>query len=185
VHSHVSTRALLYPICTTAACVLLAVAKGRFPWLTTAARILLGLEFAVPVADRLGLLGPHGTPGVSWGDFRHFIAYTAHVNAFAPAAIVPALAVLATIYEGTLAITLLLGVRTRIAALAALVLLCVYATAMTVSGLGFGDGSQFYYAVLVLAAAALVIAVTDRSQLSADGFFARFLRTNKAQVPKT
>ena len=84
--------------------------------LRRASRLLIGFAFFENVIDRLGFIGPPGAPGVSWGDFPHFIAYTAQVNAFAPPAIIPALAVLATIAEGTFALTMLLGLRVRLAA---------------------------------------------------------------------
>jgi hypothetical protein len=52
-------------------------------------RIALGLSFLFPVADRLGILGPPGTAGVTWGNFANFLRYNARVNSFMPAAIRP------------------------------------------------------------------------------------------------
>ena len=39
-------------------------------YLTIPLRLALALSFLFPVADRLGLLGPPGTPGVAWGNFK-------------------------------------------------------------------------------------------------------------------
>jgi len=68
----------------------------RWKWLTPALGILIGLNFGLAVGDRFGLLGHHGSPGVSWGDFGHFVAYTRQVNSFLPASFAPFLAVAAS-----------------------------------------------------------------------------------------
>lgn len=39
-------------------------------------RLALAAGFLSAVADRLGLWGPPGTPGVAWGGFGPFLAYT-------------------------------------------------------------------------------------------------------------
>ena len=62
-------------------------------YLTIPLRLALALSFLFPVADRLGLLGPPGTPGVTWGNFTNFLSYNAQVNSFLPAVIRPALGV--------------------------------------------------------------------------------------------
>jgi hypothetical protein len=38
--------------------------------------LLIGFAFFENVIDRLGFLRPPGAPGVSWGDFPHFLAYS-------------------------------------------------------------------------------------------------------------
>ena len=52
------------------------------------ARIALGAAFLSAVADRFGLWGRYG----GWGNFANFEKYTAQVNSFMPAFIVPFLA---------------------------------------------------------------------------------------------
>jgi uncharacterized membrane protein YphA (DoxX/SURF4 family) len=99
------------------------------------ARLALGASFLSAVADRLGLHGPYGTPGVAWGDFAHFTAYTAVVNRFAPTALVPFLAWTATLLEIVLGVLLIAGLFTRLAALAAGALLLVFALGMA-TGIG-------------------------------------------------
>jgi len=66
---------------------------GLSDYLTVPLRLALAMSFLFPVADRLGLLGPPGTAGVSWGNFINFLRYNAQVNSFAPAAIQPVLGV--------------------------------------------------------------------------------------------
>ena len=108
------------------------------------------------VADRFGLWGPPGAANVSWGDWPHFVAYTAKVNSFLPAMIAPAVAIVATAAEALLGVALLLGVFPRAVALASFALLALFAGAMTLS---FGIKAPLNYSVFVDAAAALMLSV--------------------------
>jgi putative oxidoreductase len=163
VHAHPAFADIYYPLIFTPAAAVLAVTAGRLRWWAAVPRLLIALGFVVNVADRLGFLGAPGAPGVSWGDFQHFIAYTAQVNAFAPTAIVPTLAVLATIAEGSLGLTMLFGVRVRLASLGSALLLFVFATAMVLSGL-----SQFQYSVYLMSVTAWALSTIDASAFTVD-----------------
>lgn len=146
-----------YPLTYAAPFLLLALTGGRVRGIASLLRLPLAVAFLDAVADRLGLLGPHGTPGVAWGDFAHFISYTARLNAFMPAATVPALAVLA--------IALIFGIYLPVAAIGSAALLFLFATAMTIAGF-----SQFSYGVYLMAAGALALSTVDASLLSMDSF---------------
>jgi hypothetical protein len=124
---HEPWSSMSYPLTYAAPFLFLAVTYGRIRWIASLLRLPVAAAFLDAVADRLGFLGPHGTPGVAWGDFTHFIAYTATLNPFVPHAIIPALAVLATLGETTFGIALLLGIRLRIAAFGSAVLLFLFA----------------------------------------------------------
>ncbi len=163
VRMHPAFDSIYYPVLFTPVAAALALTGGRVRWVATIARLLIGIAFVENVIDRLGFIGPPGAPGVSWGDFRHFIEYTAQVNAFAPAAIIPALAVLATIAEGTFGVTMLLGVRVRRASVGSALLLFTFATAMVLSGL-----SEMQYGVYLMSIAAWALATVDASALSVD-----------------
>ncbi len=152
-----------YDAVIIAAFVGLALAHGRVRWLNAGLRILVGLTFLGSVADRFGLLGAAGAAGVSWGDFDHFIAYTRSVNAFLPASWASTLAVVATIGESILGAMLIIGLRTRLAAVGAALLLLVFGSAMVVS---LGIGAQFDYAVAVLAAGSWFLATVDSNALA-------------------
>ncbi|MEO8880091.1 MAG: hypothetical protein ABI446_06795 [Gemmatimonadaceae bacterium] len=160
---HPAFSSIYYAAVFTPIAAALALTSGRVRWIATLTRIVIGIAFFENVIDRLGFLGPPGAPGVSWGDFHHFIAYTAVVNAFAPAAIIPALAVVATLFEGTFGVTMLLGVRVRLASIGSALLLFTFATAMILSGI-----SQLPYAVYLMSIAAWSIATIDASALSID-----------------
>ena len=159
-----------YLVVLVAGFAMLAATFGRWRWIAASLRVFLGLDFLGSVSDRFGLLGPPGAAGVAWGDFGHFVTYTHQVNAFLPADVAPALAVLATIAEISLGFGLVLGVRVRLAALGASMLLLTYGIAMTIS---LGVASQFPYAVFMLSAGAWALATVDARPLSVDLLLAR------------
>lgn len=160
---HEPWSSMNYPLTFAMPFLFLAVTYGRARWIASLLRFPAAAAFLDAVTDRLGLLGPHGTPGVSWGDFSHFIAYTAALNPFMPHATIPALAVLATLGESIFGITLLLGIRLRIATIGSAALLFLFATAMTISGF-----SQFSYGVYLMSAGMLALSTVDASLFSVD-----------------
>lgn len=123
-------------------------------WVVWFLRITLSAVFLSAVADRFGLWGPPGSPQIAWGDFQHFLKYTAQVNSFAPRAFIPFLGWTATIAELVLGIWLLAGFKLHWAAYASAVLLLAFAVAMTIS---FGIKSPLNYSVFPDAAAALAL----------------------------
>ena len=94
-------------------------------------RLALGFSFLSADADRFGLWGSFGAPHVAWGTFARFVTYTGQLNWFLPKAAIPALAIFATGAEAVVAILLLLGWQTRIAAALSGVLLLSFAVTMT------------------------------------------------------
>jgi len=136
--------------------------------LTIPMRVALALGFLSSVADRCGLLGPPGTPGVAWGNFANFLTYSAAVNSFAPSMVQLALAITATILEGLLGV-LLLTLFTQLAALITSLLLLSFAAAMTIS---LGLKPVLDYSVLSALCGALFLAAQDRYPLSVDALLA-------------
>jgi putative oxidoreductase len=116
------------------------------------ARIALGAAFLSAVADRFGLWGKYG----GWKNFATFTAYTAQVNSFVPAFLIPSLAWAATVAELSVGVALILGVWTRRVALGAAILLFLFGTAMAIS---FGIKSPLDYSVFSASAAAVSLAV--------------------------
>jgi uncharacterized membrane protein YphA (DoxX/SURF4 family) len=96
-------------------------------------RLALGISFLSAVGDRFGFWGPFGQPHVAWGDFSHFIAYTAKLNWFMPSATIPALAWASTCAEILLGVALVLGAFTRVAAFLSGLLLLVFALVMNLA----------------------------------------------------
>jgi hypothetical protein len=76
---------------------------------------------------------------------------------------IPTLAVLATIAEGTLGLAMLVGFRVRLAAAGSALLLFVFATAMVLSGL-----SQFQYSVYLMSVTAWALSTRSHETLALD-----------------
>jgi putative oxidoreductase len=115
------------------------------------ARIALGAAFLSAVADRFGLWGQNS----AWGIFAKFTEYTAQVNSFMPASLIPFLAWAATIAESVLGVSLIIGIWPRWVALGAATLLFLFGTAMAIS---FGIKSPLDFSVFSASAAALLLA---------------------------
>lgn len=118
------------------------------------ARIAVGAAFLSAVADRFGLWGASGKPGVAWGDFAHFTQYVGMVNSFLPARVIPAVAWMATIAETILGLGLILGVYKRVVAFGSAVLLLLFALAMTIS---FGLKAPLDYSVFSASGASFLL----------------------------
>ena len=116
------------------------------------ARIALGAAFLSAVADRFGLWGKYG----GWGNFANFTHYTAQVNSFMPAFIIPFLAWAATATELLLGIGLVVGIWPPWVAFGAATLLFLFGTAMAIS---FGIKSPLDYSVFSASAGALLLAL--------------------------
>src|SRR5205807_6684566 len=115
-------------------------------WAILYARIALGTAFLSGIADRFGLWGK----ATGYGDFAHFVRYTAKVNSFMPAFTIPFLAWIATVAELVLGIALITGVWLRWVALGSALLLFLFGAAMAIS---FGLKSPLDYSVFSASAA--------------------------------
>jgi hypothetical protein len=122
------------------------------------ARAALAASFLSAVADRLGLWGPPGAQGVSWGSLSKYEEYVAQLNWFLPAGLVPAVGWVATTCEVILAIGLLIGWRLNRVAVAAGLLLTTFAVSMAVA---LGLKSPLDYSVPSAAAAAFLLAAVS------------------------
>jgi len=137
-------------------------------------RLALGISFLSAVADRFGLWGPFGQPHVAWGDFSHFTAYTAKLNWFLPASLIPAIAILSSIAETVLGLLLIIGWKTRIAAFLSGLLLLVFALTMTFA---LGVKAPLDASVFSAAAGGFLLAAFFRFPFSLDELSSRPTRT--------
>ena len=115
----------------------------------------LAAGFLSSIADRFGLWGPPGAPGVNWGDFEHFTAYAGQVNSYLPSSLAPAAAWASTVAEAVLGLTLLVGLFTRPSAVLSGLLLFAFASALTVS---FGVQKAISFSVFAASAGAFLLA---------------------------
>jgi putative oxidoreductase len=133
--------------------------SGRLSIANRIAPLLLRLALSVTllsaVADRFGIWGPPGAATADWGDWTHFVAYTAKVNSFLPSALAPILAIIATAAEALLGVALILGVFRRSVAWASAIVLALFASAMTSS---LGIKAPLNYSVFADVAAAFALA---------------------------
>ncbi len=127
----------------------------KTPAIALYARLALGLAFLSAVASRFGLWDR----SLDGAHFRNFVKYTAEVNSFMPGASIPFLAWSATLAETVLGLALIAGVKLRLTAVCASVLLALFGTAMAIS---FGPKSPLDYSVFSASAAALLLANLER-----------------------
>jgi putative oxidoreductase len=120
------------------------------------ARLAFGITLLSAVADRFGLWGPYGAPHVAWGDWAHFVHYCGVLNSYAPAALIPALAWISTIFEIAFGVAFLVGFQLEYVAYGSAILFALFAFGMT---WGTGIKSPLDASVFADAAGALLFAV--------------------------
>jgi len=124
-------------------------------------RLSIAGGFLSSVADRLGILGPPGTPNVAWGAWAPFVEYAGKLNWFAPAPIVSFLAWAATFSEIVFAVGLIVGWQLRWFALGSGLLLLCFALAMTFA---LGIKAPLNYSVFAASAGSFFLATSTRWQ---------------------
>jgi uncharacterized membrane protein YphA (DoxX/SURF4 family) len=128
-------------------------------------RLALGVSFLSAVADRFGIWGVYGQRNVAWGNYARFVDYTAKLDWFLPAAMIPAVALIATAAEALFGLLLVLGWKTRITAFLSGVLLTAFALAMTVA---LGAKAPLNFSVFSAAGGAFLLATSSEFPFSLD-----------------
>lgn len=128
-------------------------------------RLALGLSFLAAVADRFGLWGAFGQPNVSWGNFARFVSYTEKLNWFLPKAMISTLAITATCAEALLGLCLVIGWRTRSAALMSGILLILFGVTMAVA---LGVKAPLDFSVFSAAGGAFLLATCTEFPFGVD-----------------
>ncbi|WPU93159.1 DoxX family protein [Mucilaginibacter sabulilitoris] len=130
-------------------------------------RLALGIGFLMPVMDRLGFMGPQGSGGATWGDWKHFIDYTNTLIPFASRPVSNIMGFLATIAEAVFGICLIIGFRIKEVALGAGILTLVFGLCMAIF---LSIGAPFNYPVFVFTGSALVLSDIDHYKWSIDNY---------------
>ncbi len=130
-------------------------------------RLAIGSAYLWFVADRLGFLGPNGSPHVGWGDWPHFLKGASQVMSFLPQRVIPIFAILATIGEFSFGLLLVLGLFTRLAAIGSGLLSFLFACSMAISS---GIESPLGYSVFTLSAASFLLATIPNYKWSVDAW---------------
>ena len=133
-------------------------------------RMGLGIGFLSAVADRFGLWGGFGQPNVEWGNFSRFLEYTHTLNWYLPDGMTLPLGVIATGAEILFGLLLVIGWRTRVAALLSALLLLTFGVSMTIA---LGIKAPLNYAVLTGIGGALLLATCERFPFSVDELLSR------------
>ena len=128
-------------------------------------RLALGIGFILPVMDRLGWLGTAGAHNVSWGNWDNFVAYTNTLLPFLDKSVAGLMGLLATIAESSLAILLITGYKTRLAAQGSFLLTLIFALCMAVFS---GFKAPFNYSVFADSAGSLLLATVPVYRWSID-----------------
>lgn len=115
-------------------------------------RVAVGAAFLSAVASRFGLWDRT----LDLKHFANFIEYAAAVNSFLPRAVIPSVAVLATVCETLLGILLIMGLWPRWVSVGSAVLLAMFGTAMAIS---FGLKSPMDYSVFSASGASVLLAL--------------------------
>jgi len=130
-------------------------------------RIALGIGFIVTVLDRLGFLGPLGTNNIEWGNWDNFINYTGTLLPFLRRPAVSIMGSIATLSESVIGVLLIIGFKTRPAAIGSCILTLSFALAMT---LFLGIKAPINFAVFPFCAASLLLATIPVYEWSIDNF---------------
>jgi putative oxidoreductase len=131
-------------------------------------RIALGMGFLVPVSDRLGFLGPIGTKNIEWGNWDNFINYTATLMPFLDKPGVNVMGGIATLAETVIGVLLIIGLKTKLAAISSCLLTLTFALTMTVF---LGLKAPINFAVFTTCTASLLLSTIQVYYWSIDNLF--------------
>ena len=139
----------------------------RATWLLGwATAILLAADFAGAVADRFGLFGGPGSPGVSWGTWPEFVAYTGSLLPGSTGRLVTPAAICATAVEILLAALLVSGWQRRWVGKLTAGLFVVYLVSMAFSP---ARDDVLRFAMPVLVGGALLLSATSARRTAQAG----------------
>jgi len=130
-------------------------------------RISIAIGFLSAVADRFGMYAKKIS---AWGNWQAFVDYTEQMNPWLPEAIIPAIAILATVLEIVFAIGLIIGFKTELMAKLSGILLLVFGLSMT---LAFGIKPALDYSVFGVAAAAFALSTLKNKYIEVDSFISK------------
>lgn len=128
-------------------------------------RYALGITFLTPVADRLGILGAPGTGNIEWGNWSNFIDYTTTLMPIFERSMVNVLGSMATIGELLVGICLIIGFKTKYAAIGASLITLTFIIFMTLS---VGIQKPVNYGVFTASAAGFLLSFIPNYKWSID-----------------
>jgi putative oxidoreductase len=125
----------------------------------------LGITFLTPVLDRLGILGPIGTGNIEWGNWDNFINYTSTLMPYLSRPMVDVMGGIATFSEFTIAVLLIIGFKTKYAAIGSSLLTLTFILFMATS---VGIQKPINFGVFTASAASLLLSYIPIYKWSVD-----------------
>ncbi|KIO77009.1 hypothetical protein TH53_11605 [Pedobacter lusitanus] len=133
-------------------------------------RLALGISYILPVLDRLGILGPAGTPNIAWGNWSNFVGYTNILLPFLNKSAAGFMGLIATLAEVVFAILLITGYKTRLAAQGSFLLTITFGLCMAIFT---GIKAPFNYSVFTAGGASLLLACVPVYKWSIDHYLSK------------
>jgi uncharacterized membrane protein YphA (DoxX/SURF4 family) len=128
-------------------------------------RCALGITFLTPVFDRLGILGQAGTGNIEWGNWENFIKYTTTLMPIFDRPLVNIMGGIATVAELMIGVSLIVGFKTKYAALGACLITLTFIVFMTLS---VGIQKPINYGVFTASAAGFLLSFIPNYKWSLD-----------------
>jgi len=131
-------------------------------------RLALGIDFIVPVLDRLGFIGSPGQKFISWGDWSHFIGFTGMLVPFLSKPLINISGLIATVLEVIFGLGLIIGLKTRLMAYGSFVLTLVFGICMAIF---LGYKAPLNFQVFACSAGSLLLSTLVNYNWSIDDYF--------------
>ena len=140
-------------------------APGTYSLAQLLLRLALGVGFILPVLDRFGMLGVPGEPNVGWGNWENFAGYTHTLMPYVNLSVASFFGFIATAGEAIFGIMLIIGYKTRLAALGSFGLTLIFAMSMLIF---LNYRAPFSYSVFSVSFSSLLLAASPAYQWSVD-----------------
>jgi len=128
-------------------------------------RLALGIGFILPVMDRLGMLGLPGSPNVGWGSWSNFVDYTHSLMPYLNRSLAEVFGAIASVAEVVFGILLIIGYKTKYAAIGSGLLTLTFAVSMMFFA---GYRAPFNYSVFTCSAASFLLSAIENYKWSID-----------------
>ncbi|WP_421943546.1 DoxX family protein [Pedobacter sp.] len=139
--------------------------KNNYAYAQIFLRLALGIAFIYAIVDRVGWLGVADGKNIAWGNWDAFLDYTHILLPVLNRTISDIFGWIATIAEVAFGILLIIGYKTRFAALGSFALLLGFGVCMAIS---LGLKAPFNYSVFSASAGALLLSCLSDYKWSID-----------------
>ncbi len=131
-------------------------------------RFALGITFLTPVLDRLGFLGSLGTGNIEWGNWGNFIDYTSTLMPYFDRSVTNIMGGIATVGELIIAIFLIIGFKTKYAAMGSCLITFIFILFMTTT---VGIQKPINFGVFTATTSSFLLSRISIYQWSIDSIF--------------